>query len=160
MSDRFQIGKLILLAILAGWSIAGSSLQANPSSGEELIPAALGIRTDSRGNSWDIEANGAIGRIGSAMVNSGLTLLIDGVKFESSSPLMSADGSEFVLPAVSPFGPERLEVERRVKIVEEAGFLQYTETISNPSADPVTVRLVLSTNFSGNYRTFVSDRGR
>jgi hypothetical protein len=53
------------------------------------------------GNSWNIESNGTIGRIGSTMVNSGLALSVDGEKFVSYQPLMTPDGKEFVLTGAS-----------------------------------------------------------
>ena len=49
-----------------------------PESRDALVPAAMGVRTDKAGNSWDIAADGSIGRVGSNMVNHGLALEIMG----------------------------------------------------------------------------------
>ena len=127
---------------------------------ETLIPAAFGIWTDRTGSSWSVEANGNIGRIGSTMVNSGLALLVDEEKFTSYQPMMTEDGKEFVLQGL-PLDPlPGLQVQRRIRLLEEPGGLRYAELFHNGSADPITLSIGLATNFSGNFKTFLSDRGR
>lgn len=127
---------------------------------ETLLPAALGIRTDSQGNSWNIEANGTIGRIGSTMVNSGLALSIDEHKFTGFQPLMTPDGKEFVIRGRPIPDLPGLQVQRRIRLVDETGILRYAEMIYNGSTDPVRVHVGVTTNFSGNYKTFLTNRGR
>tara|TARA_R110000850_G_scaffold10259_17_gene36861 strand:- start:1441 stop:3504 length:2064 start_codon:yes stop_codon:yes gene_type:complete len=125
-----------------------------------LIPAALGVRTDKQGNSWDIGPDGAIGRVGSTMVNHGLALEVNGVEFTSFQPLMTGDGKELVLFGhVIPALPG-LEMQRRIRLEEQLGAVRYVEVFYNGSANPVTLDVSLKTNFSGNYQTFLSDRGR
>ncbi|MDF1859772.1 MAG: hypothetical protein P1U87_06125 [Verrucomicrobiales bacterium] len=126
----------------------------------DLVPAALGIRTDKNGNSWNIEPNGTIGRIGSTMVNSGLDLSVNDEKFVSFQPLMTSDGKEFVLRGRPLAGFPGLQVQRRIRLSGEAGALRYAEMFYNGSTDPVSVSVSLATNFSGNYKTFLTDRGR
>jgi hypothetical protein len=128
--------------------------------GDALVPAAFGIRTDPAGNSWSIEADGNIGRIGNSMVNSGLALLVNEEKFTGFQPMMSPDGSEFVFQAIPFEGLPGLQVQRRVRVLGQSGGLRYAEMFYNGSTEEMNLTVALATNFSGNYKTFVSDRGR
>ena len=69
---------IILVSVITGSSWGQLSVPTAAVSGvkaERLVPAAMGIRTDKQGNSWNIEQNGNLGRVGnSMMVNSGLNL--------------------------------------------------------------------------------------
>jgi len=138
-------------------TFAGSS---GSGGGESLVPAAFGIRTDLEGNSWNVEADGNIGRIGSTMVNNGLTLLINDEKFTGTQPSMSRDGREFVIHGLPLRDFPGLRVQRRVMLREKVGGLCYAELFYNGSADAISLSVGLTTNFSGNYKTFMSDRGR
>jgi hypothetical protein len=151
-SLRFAPGALAV-------SVAASGVAQDVADGE-LLPAALGIRSDKVGNSWNIESNGTIGRIGSTMVNSGLALSVDGEKFVSYQPLMTPDGKEFVLTGRPMASIPGLRVQRRIRLSVESGTLRYAEFFYNGSTDPLTINLSLATNFSGNYKTFLTDRGR
>lgn len=136
-------------------SVKGVNLKSN-----RLIPAAFGIRTDREGNSWSIEPDGNLGRIGNTMVNSGLALLVNEEKFTGFQPMMSPDGNELVFQGLPlPLSPG-LQVQRRVLLLERTGGLRYAELFYNGSTDAMSITVGLATNFSGNYKTFVSDRGR
>lgn len=152
---------LSVAAIFAMASL-GSSQETPRVSGQsqQLVPAALGIRTDKKGNSWNVEQNGTIGRVGSAMVNSGLALMIGDEKFVSFQPMMTADGGEFVLQGRPVEEYPGLQVQRRIRLMEDAGGLRYAEMFYNGSTDPMSLNVGLATNFSGNYKTFLTDRGR
>ncbi|HQW28890.1 MAG TPA: hypothetical protein PK529_06875 [Verrucomicrobiales bacterium] len=125
-----------------------------------LIPAAFGIRTDREGNSWSVEPDGNLGRIGSTMVNSGLALLVNEEKFAGYQPMMSGDGNELIFQGLPLASSPGLQVQRRVLLVERSGGLRYAELFYNGSTDAMSVTVGLVTNFSGNYKTFVSNRGR
>jgi hypothetical protein len=125
-----------------------------------LVPAAFGVRTDREGNSWSVERDGNIGRIGSTMVNSGLVLSVNDEKFTAFQPMMSADGSEFVLQGAPFPNLPGLQAQRRVLLVDRSGGLRYAELFYNGSTDPLRFSVGLMTHFSGNYQTFLSDRGR
>ena len=127
---------------------------------EPLVPAAFGIWTDRAGSSWSVEAAGNIGRIGSSMVNSGLALLLDEEKFTPQSPKMTSDGKEFVLTGALLASHPGLRVQRRIRLLEDPGGLRYVELFHNESADPLRLSVGLATNFSGNFKTFLSDRSR
>ncbi len=126
---------------------------------EELVPAAMGLRTDGKGNSWSIEENGSIGRIGSTMINSGLSLEVNGTKFVPGQPLMTPDGEELVINAADP-SANGLQVTRRVRVMKPNGGLRFLEILENRSANPIRTRVSLATNFSGNFKNFVTNRGR
>lgn len=125
-----------------------------------LLPAAMGVRIDKSGNSWDIAPDGSIGRVGSTMVNHGLALELNGQEFDSFQPLMTRDGREVVIFGRPMAHLPGVEVQRRVKLVEELGALRYVELFYNGSSRKVILDVFLKTNFSGNYQTFVSNRGR
>jgi hypothetical protein len=127
---------------------------------KDLVPAAFGIWTDRAGSSWSVEASGNISRIGSTMVNSGLALLIDEEKFTPQAPLMTPDGKELVINGTALSAHRGLRVQRRVRILGEPGGLRYVELFHNESGDPVRLSVGLTTSFSGNFKTFLSDRGR
>ncbi len=156
---RLSVLRPRLLAVLA--VLCGVGAQAQESfDAAGLVPAAFGIWTDRAGSSWSVETTGNIGRIGSTMVNSGLALLVDEEKFASHRPMMTADGKELVLQGL-PLDPlPGLQVQRRVRLLDEPGGLRYAELFHNGSADPMTLSVGLATNFSGNFKTFLSDRGR
>lgn len=126
---------------------------------ERLVPAAMSVVTDSQGNSWNIEQNGNLGRVGNSMINSGLTLLVNNQDFYSSQTMMTADGREFVLPGNPNTSNSGLQLARRVRMLDREGALRYTEILTNGSTNPLTVSVVLRTNFSGNYKTYLTDQG-
>ena len=128
--------------------------------GEVLIPAAFGLRTDRDGNSWTVESDGNFGRIGGSMVNSGLLLLLNEEKFVGFQPMMTGDGHEFVIRGKAFETAPGLIVERRVRVMDKPGGLRYAELLYNGSTDPLDLTIALTTHFSGNYKTFLSDRGR
>lgn len=128
--------------------------------GDDLVPAAYGIWTDRAGSSWSVEADGNIGRIGSSMVNSGLSLLINDEKFTAHQPMMTPDAEEFVLQGLPLDSLPGLRVQRRIRLLEEPGGIRYAELFQNASAERISITVGLATNFSGNFKTFFSDRGR
>ena len=164
----FAMGTLFLCAVGKGSAQEGPAPASAPLAAvkkellrtELLIPAAFGIRTDREGNSWSVEPDGNIGRIGSTMVNSGLALLVNEEKFAGFQPMMSADGNELVFQGLPLASSPGLQVQRRVLLVERSGGLRYAELFYNGSTDAMSVTVGLATNFSGNFKTFVSDRGR
>lgn len=168
MTRSKRIPALLLLAaaiVLPGSRSAvaqenGSPGVARGAEEASLVPAAMGIRTDQQGNSWNVEQNGTLGRIGSTMVNSGLALSINEEKFVSFQPMMTSDGSEFVLHGRPLEAAPGLQVQRRILLMNEVGALRYAEMFYNGSADPIRFTVGLATNFSGNYKTFLTDRGR
>lgn len=166
--------RILVLAVFASMANGDVSFSQEASAPVEkgLIPAAMGIRTDMQGNSWNIESNGTIGRIGSTMVNSGLVLSVNDETFASFQPMMSRDGNEFVLRGRVIESIPGLQVQRRVKLItsrlngragaagdDAGGGLRYAEIFYNGSTDPVSFTIGLTTNFSGNYKHFLSDRG-
>lgn len=145
----------------SGGSIStGTPSGAVPSvKGEKLVPAAVNVITDKQGNSWNIEQNGTLGRVGNSMVNSGLTLLINNQQFYTYQPMMTADGSEYVLLNRPNSSLPGLQVLRRIRVMEREGALRFLEVLTNGNAGPVTISVALRTNFSGNYKTYLTDQG-
>lgn len=155
---------LVALAFLAGLgqtaNVQAQAVAGVSAAGERLVPAAMGIRTDKHGNSWNIEQNGTLGRVGSSMVNSGLNLLINGNQFYTYQPLMTADGSEYVLHNRQSSGLSGLLVARRIKVMEAEGVVRYLEVLANTTSNPISLNVTLRTQFSGNYKAYYTDQGR
>ncbi|NNE90844.1 MAG: hypothetical protein HKN23_04285, partial [Verrucomicrobiales bacterium] len=168
--------KRLILTLLLSLTVAGTgfsqgtnpggaaSLQpaasAGPTvAGEKLVPAAMGIRTDQRGNSWNIEQNGTLGRVGSSMINSGVSLLINNQQFYTYQPMMTADGTEFVLQGRQSTTLPGLQVMRRIKVLEKEGAVRYLEILTNATSNPANVTVSLKSNFSGNFKSYLTDQG-
>lgn len=127
---------------------------------ERLVPAAMGIRTDKQGNSWNVEQNGNLGRVGSnMMVNSGLNLYINNQQFYTYQPMMTADGKEYVLHNRQSSNLMGLQVMRRIRLLDKEGVVRYLEVLTNATSNPLTVNLSLRTNFSGNYKSYITNEG-
>ncbi len=146
-------------SLFLGTCVIGGML-ALQARADDLIPAAYGIWTDRAGSSWSVEPDGNIGRIGSSMVNSGLALMVNEEKFTAHQPMMTPDAKEFVLQGVPLDSLPGLRVQRRIRLLEEPGGIRYAELFHNGSASRLSVTVGLATNFSGNFKTFFSDRGR
>jgi len=128
-------------------------------SNQPLIPAALGLRTDRKGNSWNFQQNGTLGRIGSSMMNTGLALYINNNQFYSQYPMMTKDGKEFVLAGRQGSSFGGLQVTRRMYLDEQQGVLRTLEIFQNASAADITASVEVRNNFSGNYKTYVTNMG-
>ena len=117
-----------------------------------LLPAAMGVRIDKSGNSWDIAADGSIGRVGSTMVNHGLALELNGQEVDSFQPLMTRDGREVVVFGKPMPHLPSVEVQRRVKLVDEFGALRYVELFYNGSSRN-TCQMICAVRSRGRYGT-------
>ena len=126
--------------------------------GENLVPAAIGVRTDSFGHSWNVEKNGALGRVGSALVNSGLALSVNQQKFEPAEARMTRDGKEFVISGKPMQRLAGVEMRRRIRFLDEKGALRFLELFFNGSGNPVRLDIELATSFSGNYQSAITNR--
>jgi len=122
---------------------------------QPLVPAALGLRTDKLGNSWNFQANGKLGRIGLSMMNGGAELRVNNNEFLCPQPMMTQDGKEFVFPGTL----SGLTITRRVRLDEKSGVVRYLEVFHNPSANDVKADLELRTNISGTYKAYVTEQG-
>lgn len=155
--------RIFLWSVLCAFFVSGAigEAVAEPmSNGEQLVPGAIGVRTDGRGNTWNLEANGSIGRVGSTMVNTGLVLEVNGEKFQAYQPMMTPDGESIVLQGRPIDSLPGLQIQRKIQILKEKGGLRYVEMFFNGSTDPLAINVALVTNFSGNYQSFFTDRGR
>lgn len=150
----------LLLLLLTALIPPLSSGQKKGNKVERLIPAAMGIRTDKLGNSWNVEQNGNLGRVGNnMMVNSGLNLYINNQQFYTYQPMMTADGKEYVLHNRQSSSMMGLQVMRRIRLLEKRGVMRYLEVLTNTTSNPLTVNLSLRTNFSGNYKSYITNEG-
>ena len=72
------------------------------------------------------------------MVNSGLTLLINNQQFYTYQPMMTADGSEFVLLNRPNSGLPGLQILRRIRVMEKEGALRFLEVLTNSNANAIS----------------------
>ncbi len=166
--DFFTILLAPCLALLGSAAAQESRLSpsAQPSHaaleipGETLIPAATGVRSDSNGHVWNLDKNGSLGRVNSAMVNTGLILSINEQKFEAGRSMMTADGRELVITGAPLANLEGLQTARRVLLLEEDGMLRFLELFFNGSPNTLTLNIALNTSFSGNYKSTITDSAR
>lgn len=149
-----------LLACLVAVGADRSPAFAEEEDPEYLVPAALGVRTDGRGNTWNLEPDGSLGRVSGTMINSGLTLEINDQAFDVLQPMMTRDGREFVLQGKPIDALPGLQLQRRVRLLDATGALRYAEVFYNGSTDPMVISVGLTTKFSGSFRSFLTDRGR
>lgn len=156
-------GCIVLVGVMAQSTWAQLSVPTGTRRGvkvERLVPAAMGIRTDKHGNSWNIEQNGNLGRVGSSMmVNSGLNLYINNQQFYTYQPMMTADGKEYVLHNRLNANMMGLQVMRRIRLLDKQGVVRYLEVLTNATSNPMTINLSLRTNFSGNYKSYITNDG-
>ncbi|MFV1993978.1 MAG: hypothetical protein ACC661_00980 [Verrucomicrobiales bacterium] len=143
---------------LAATSSPGAGV-AGAGASQRLVPAGYGTRSDKLGNSWNFQQSGVLGRAGNSMLNTGLSLRINNQNFYNYQPMMTVDGNEYVLRHSHPQQLMGLQVTRRVRFLEKEGVVRYLEILSNPGGHDISVNLQLHSNFSGNYRTYISNEG-
>jgi len=44
-------------------------------------------------------------------------------------------------------------------VMDREGALRFLEVLTNGNSNPITISVVLRTNFSGNYKTYLTDQG-
>tara|TARA_R110002096_G_scaffold200639_4_gene384655 strand:+ start:13336 stop:15405 length:2070 start_codon:yes stop_codon:yes gene_type:complete len=153
--------KILLIALLGTVaSHAQTFVPSNESSSQEtLIPAALGLRTDRQGSSWNFQQNGTLGRIGNSMMNTGMTLLINNQQFQAEQSLMTKDGLEFVLPGKVGEGYGGLSVVRRIRLDQQNAVVRYLESFQNQTANEIAVQVEIRTHLSSNYKNYLTNTG-
>jgi hypothetical protein len=169
---RHMMSRIIFAAVTAGvvalvpglraltiQQFAGASPGSVAVPGGGLVPGGYGTLTDKKGNSWVMQQNGVLGRAGNSMMNQGLNLRVNNQNFYNYQPLMTADGKEYVMPHRHSGQMLGLQVTRRVRLHEAEGVLRYLEVFENPGGHDVTATVEVRTNFSGNYKTYITEQG-
>ncbi|HEX8297091.1 MAG TPA: hypothetical protein VF593_12375 [Chthoniobacteraceae bacterium] len=119
---------------------------------EKLIPARFTQVTDRRANRWDINPQGAVSDGTNDCFDNGGALQLDGNQVPFTRPMMTADGSEFVLT-----GRYRsLTVTRRIRLDPENGALRYIEIFEAAGTAPQKVQANIHTDL-GNAAVQVLD---
>lgn len=153
----------LVMLLLAAAPEAGFAQDFFPAPGttsqQRLVPAGYGSRSDKKGNSWNFQQNGVLGRVGNSMLNTGLNLRVNNQNFYNYMPMMTADGAEYVLEHSHPQQMMGLQVTRRIRLIESEGVVRFIEVLANPGGHDITVNVELLSNFSGNYNTYISDEG-
>lgn len=101
---------------------------------EKLVPANFQSHNDGLGQDWSVDQRGTlqVNRVGQVM-----QLQVNGVHFNSTSQLMTADGREFVLEGTCG----NLKVVRRVRVHEKLAGCRVIDVIENPGPQPLTVTI-------------------
>ena len=122
---------------------------------ERLVPANFVARTDALGFSWDVTNTGAIRYGTNGCFSNALVLTVNGSRFNSPRPMMTADGSEYVLTA----GVAGVQVTRRVKVLPKSSIVRYVEVFENRGNSPLALTVTLQTNLSSQCQLVMSDLG-
>lgn len=153
---------ILLLACGAclAWVIPPQPAAAQPAAAagqaQQLVPANFNNKTDSRGMNWDIQPSGIIGDGTTDCFDNAHYLSINGQPFGGGQPMMTADGSEFVLSGQVA----GLNLTRRIKIDSDRAAARYVEVLENPTGAPVQATLSLQTNLGSNCQNVTTDTGR
>ena len=73
--------------------------------------------------------------------------------------MMTADGKEYVLHNRQSSSMMSLQVMRRIRLLDKQGVVRYLEILTNATSNPLTVNVSLRTNFSGNYKSYITNDG-
>ena len=148
-------GRWVLpVAVIVGTCLAGSP--AHGQRQQRLVPATFNYKTDSQGFRWDIKNYGQIGSGTNSSFDNAETLTVNRSSFRPSQPMMTPDGSEYILTG----RVSNLEVTRRIKVDLKAGAVRYVEVLRNPGSKPVTATLMLRTQLPrGPCQALITDTG-
>ncbi|MFW6163282.1 MAG: hypothetical protein ACODAJ_10985, partial [Planctomycetota bacterium] len=124
---------------------------------EKLVPANFQNKTDSLGFNWDIRQHGTVDDGTNDCFDTALRLMVNGQNFSPNSrPMMTADGSEYVIGA--KMGD--LAVTRRVRVDTKRSAARYLEVFENAGTKTMDVRVRLHTNLGGSAQMTVSSSGK
>jgi len=108
------------------------------------------------GFQWDIQPDGQVNDGTDDAFDSGLVLIVNGRPFQpNQQPMMTADGSEYVL--TSRMG--NIEVTRYVKVDAKAAAARYVESVRNTGGAAASVSLMVNSPLGGSCQTWFSDQG-
>ncbi|MFP4055437.1 MAG: hypothetical protein ACLF0G_01035 [Candidatus Brocadiia bacterium] len=131
-------------------------LVAASAHGGGLVPANFNLRVDSMGFMWDIDPTGTVRDGSDDCFDNGLALSVNGASFHAAQPMMTPDGSEFVLSA--PMGTG-LEVTRRIKVDHKRSGARYVEMVENTGRAAANVSLTITSQLGGSCQLWLSDTG-
>jgi hypothetical protein len=120
---------------------------------EQLIPARFQQLNDALGFRWDFAPNGAINDGTNDCFDGGAILRINQSQLGFGRPMMTADGSEYVLSTKTP----QLVVTRRIRLDRTAGFARYLEIVSNSGKEQQTVQITIHSDLGGNSAQVITD---
>lgn len=126
---------------------------------EKLVPATYKKENDQKGNSWNVQQNGNLGRGNNSMWSAGMQLFVNQNQFYNYQPMMTADGKEYVLTHAHPTQMAGLEVTRRIRVLDKEGAVAYLEVFHNPGGQAVQTFVEIRSGFGTKMKTYVSDRG-
>lgn len=144
-----------LFSAACSWALGAVPAGAAAVRAERLVPANFAARTDALGFSWDVTSTGAIKYGTNGCFSNALVLTVNGCQFNSPGPMMTADGSEYVLTA----GVAGVEVTRRVKVLPKASITRYVEVFENRGNSPLALTVTLQTKLSSQCQLVMSDSG-
>lgn len=127
-------------------------LQAKP---ENLVSANFNHKTDGLGFRWDISPQGMVNDGSNDCFDGGLYLRINGNNFNANKPMMTADGSEYVLSAQM----SGINVTRRVFVDLKRGGARYIEVLENPGQQKVRLNVEIRTVLGSNCQQTLTSTG-
>ena len=112
---------------------------------EKLVPARMSEMHDKLGNVWGLDSSGSVQQSGNdngnACFQRAATMTVGRGSMNFESPMMTADGAEYVFRGRTPSS----RVTRRVRLDAERGAMRYLEIFENTTKIPAPVQVVIST---------------
>jgi len=122
---------------------------------EKLINANFNPITDGLGYRWDFNQHGYIQSGTNGCVSSAGTLYVSGNQFCSRRPMMTADGSEFVLSQ----NMSGIDVTRRIRVDRKRGAARFLDVFRNPTGQARHVSIKYKMRVGSNWQQAVTNTG-
>jgi len=146
--------RLCLAAVVAVLGSAGAEARSRR---PQLVPATYSQKVDSLGFNWDININtGQVNRGTNYCFSSAQVLTVNGSGVHCPQPMMTPDGSEYVLRCPNVAG---MEVTRRIKVDLKSGTVRYVDTFKNTGRSSLSVTAMVRTQTNTHCQTVVTDTG-
>lgn len=153
MARPFPLLRLLVLGVGLSFQSLALSRAAEE---EKLVPARFNPQMDSRGNRWDIDQLGAVADGSNDCFDRGALLRVQGSDVSFSRPIMTADGSEFVLSGRRG----TLAITRRVRLDAANAMLRYVDVFENTGGSPQSVSVTVHTDLGGNAMQVVDSKNK
>ena len=151
----------LALSFMAATAVASPVFLGSSGSG---TTAGSGLRqgsyrsiSDGKGNSWNVQQNGQLGRGNNSMWSNGMQLFINNDQFYNYQPMMTADGKEYVLAHHNPQQFSGLQVTRRIRVMEKEGAVRFLDILENPTQQDMTVFAEIRNGFGTRAKIMLSN---
>ena len=123
---------------------------------EALIPARFNQPTDSLGFRWDISQQGTVADGSNDCFDNAAVLRVNRTVVSFARPMMTSDGSEFVLTGRS--GP--IAITRRIRLDASNAVVRYLEIFENTGTANLSFQATLHTDLGNNATQTMTERDK